>query len=428
MEVLKLEKIGFVSLGCSKNLIDTEMMIGYYKENGYEVVADPSLADVIVINTCGFIESAKEEAINTILEMAEYKKQNCKRLVVTGCLVERYLDELKQELPEVDLWIPIKEYDTIFNRLDYLKRTITTGKNYAYLRIADGCSNYCTYCAIPYIRGPLKSRTIEDILAEAKMLESQGYQEIILIAQDTARYGVDIYSESKLVALLQELLKLNFKWIRFLYTYPEMISDELINLVASTDRICHYFDIPIQHIADPVLKRMGRKSNGETIRNVISQIRAKIPDAVIRTTLIVGFPGEREIDFDELYKFVEETKFDRLGVFKYSPEEGTPAVKLPEQIPEERKEERYDQIMSLQQEVSNENNQQLIGKTLTCVIDSVTEDGKMYIARSYREVPEEDGVIFIEKEKEHQIGEFIDCKIKDAFEYDLVGSDALVAP
>lgn len=396
------------------------MMIGYYKEKGYEVVADPSLADVIVINTCGFIESAKEEAINTILEMADYKKQNCKKLVVTGCLVERYLDELKRELPEVDLWIPIKEYDTIFSKLDYLKRTVTTGKNYAYLRIADGCSNYCTYCAIPYIRGPLKSRKLEEVLEEAKMLETQGYQEVILIAQDTARYGLDVYGESKLVELLKELLKLNFKWIRFLYTYPEMISDDLIELVASTDRICHYFDIPIQHIADPVLKRMGRKSNGGTIRNVIAKIRNKIPDAVIRTSLIVGFPGEREIDFDELYKFVGETKFERLGVFKYSPEEGTPAVKLPEQIPEERKIERYDQIMSLQQEVSNENNQKLIGKSFACVIDGVTEDGKMYMARSYREVPEEDGVIFIEKKIEHSVGEFVNCKVTEAFEYDLV--------
>ena len=418
-----MQKIGFVSLGCSKNLVDTEMMIGFYKENGYEIVNNPAEADVIVINTCGFIESAKEEAINTILEMADYKKQNCKKLVVTGCMVERYKEELEKELPEVDLFIKIKEYDQIFNKLDYMKRTITTGKNFAYVRIADGCSNFCTYCAIPYIRGPLKSRTIEDIIEEAKMLEKEGYPEIILIAQDTARYGVDIYGKSKLVELLKELSKLHFKWIRFLYTYPEMISDELIELVAKSDKICHYFDIPIQHIADPVLKRMGRKSNGETIRNVISKIREKIPDAVIRTTVMVGFPGEREVDFDELYQFVKDEEFDRLGVFSFSPEDGTPAIKLPEQIPEERKQERYDQIMTVQQEVSSDNNQKMIGKTLECIIDGITEDGKMYIARSYRDVPDIDGVIFVEKEKEHPVGSFITCKVKEAFEYDLVAKE-----
>ena len=307
-----MQKIGFISLGCSKNLVDTEMMIGYYKEHGYEIVNNPIDAEILVINTCGFIESAKQEAIDTILEMADYKKKNCKKLVVTGCLVERYKEELEKELPEVDLFIKIKEYDQIFNKLDYLKRTITTGENYAYLRIADGCSNYCTYCAIPYIRGPLKSRTIEDIMEEAKTLEASGYKEIILIAQDTARYGMDIYGESKLVELLNKLNKLNFRWIRFLYAYPEMITDDLIKVVSENDNICNYFDIPIQHISNSVLKRMGRKSNNETIINCISKIREKIPDAIIRTSLIVGFPGETESDFDELYNFVKDTKFNRL--------------------------------------------------------------------------------------------------------------------
>ena len=398
-------------------------MIGYYKEKGYEIVNNPEEAEILVINTCGFIESAKKEAIDTILEMADYKSKNCKKLIVTGCLVERYKEELEKALPEVDLFIPIKEYDKIFDKLDYMKRTITTGKNYAYLRIADGCSNYCTYCAIPYIRGPLKSRTLEDVLEEAKRLLDEGYKEIILVAQDTARYGMDIYSESKLVELLKELCKLDFKWIRFLYAYPEMITDELIDVVANNEKICNYFDIPIQHISDTVLKRMGRKSNGASIREVIKKIRNKIPDVVIRTSLIVGFPGEKESDFDELYSFVKETKFERLGVFKYSKEEGTPAVKLKEQIPEERKEERYDQIMSLQQEVSAENNQKIIGQKLECIIDGLTDDGEMYVTRSYRDVPDTDGFVFVNKEKEHKVGDFIECIVKEAYEYDLIAEE-----
>lgn len=398
-------------------------MIGYYKEKGYEIVNNPEEAEILVINTCGFIESAKKEAIDTILEMADYKSKNCKKLIVTGCLVERYKEELEKALPEVDLFVPIKEYDKIFDKLDYMKRTITTGKNYAYLRIADGCSNYCTYCAIPYIRGPLKSRTIEDVLEEAKRLSKEGYKEIILVAQDTARYGMDIYSESKLVELLKELCKLDFKWIRFLYAYPEMITDELIDVVANNEKICNYFDIPIQHISDTVLKRMGRKSNGASIREVIKKIRNKIPDVVIRTSLIVGFPGEKESDFDELYSFVKETKFERLGVFKYSKEEGTPAVKLKEQIPEERKEERYDQIMSLQQEVSAENNQKIIGQKLECIIDGLTDDGEMYVTRSYRDVPDTDGFVFVNKEKEHKVGDFIECIVKEAYEYDLIAEE-----
>lgn len=398
-------------------------MIGYYKEKGYEIVNNPEEAEILVINTCGFIESAKKEAIDTILEMADYKSKNCKKLIVTGCLVERYKEELEKALPEVDLFIPIKEYDKIFDKLDYMKRTITTGQNYAYLRIADGCSNYCTYCAIPYIRGPLKSRTLEDVLEEAKRLSKEGYKEIILVAQDTARYGMDIYGESKLVELLKELCKLDFKWIRFLYAYPEMITDELIDVVANNEKICNYFDIPIQHVSDTVLKRMGRKSNGASIREVIKKIRNKIPNVVIRTSLIVGFPGEKESDFDELYSFVKETKFERLGVFKYSKEEGTPAVKLKEQIPEERKEERYDQIMSLQQEVSAENNQKIIGQKLECIIDGLTDDGEMYVTRSYRDVPDTDGFVFVNKEKEHKVGDFIECIVKEAYEYDLIAEE-----
>lgn len=418
-------KFGFVSLGCSKNLIDTEMMIGYYKNQGHEIVNDPSMADVIVINTCGFIESAKKEAIDTILEMADYKNKNCKKLIVTGCLVERYLEELKKELPEVDLFIPIRDYDKIFNLLDYHNRTITTGENYAYLRIADGCSNNCTYCAIPKIRGPLVSRKIEDILKEAQELEAQGYKEIIIIAQDTSRYGLDLYGKSKLVELLKELCKFNFKWIRFLYTYPEMITDELIDVVNSNDKICNYFDIPIQHISNSVLKRMGRKSDGDSIRNVIKKIRAKIPNVILRTSLIVGFPGETKEDFEELKNFVKEAKFNRLGVFKYSMEDGTPAVKLDGHMDEKIKEERYNEIMEIQQKISKEINNSLISKKLEAIVEGITDDNLYYIARTYMDVPDMDGLVFVENVKEHNLGDIINISVVGAEEYDLIAKEIL---
>ena len=416
-------KIGFISLGCSKNLVDTEMMIAHYKDDGYVVVSNPEDADIIVINTCGFIESAKQEAINTILEMAEYKKQNCKKLVVTGCLVERYMEELKKELPEVDLFIPIKEYSKMFEKLDMHNRVITTGENFAYLRIADGCSNYCTYCAIPYIRGPLKSREFEDVIKEAKELREKGYKEIIIIAQDTGRYGLDLYGEPRFVELLNEIAKIDFKWIRFLYTYPEMITDELINVVKANDNICDYFDIPIQHISNRVLKRMGRKGDGESIRNVIKKIRKEIPDAIIRTSLIVGFPGETKEEFNELKEFVTETKFNRLGVFKYSMEDGTPALKLDGHMDEKIKQERLDIIMAEQQGISKNFNDSLIGKEFECLIDGITDDDKYYIARTYMDVPETDGLVFVEAEKSHQVGDFVNVIIEDAVEYDLIAKE-----
>ena len=416
-------KIGFISLGCSKNLVDTEMMIAHYKDEGYVVVSNPEDADIIVINTCGFIESAKQEAINTILEMAEYKKQNCKKLVVTGCLVERYMEELKKELPEVDLFIPIKEYSKMFEKLDMHNRVITTGENFAYLRIADGCSNYCTYCAIPYIRGPLKSREFEDVIKEAKELREKGYKEIIIIAQDTGRYGLDLYGEPRFVELLNEIAKIDFKWIRFLYTYPEMITDELINVVKANDNICDYFDIPIQHISNRVLKRMGRKGDGESIRNVIKKIRKEIPDAIIRTSLIVGFPGETKEEFNELKEFVAETKFNRLGVFKYSMEDGTPALKLDGHMDEKIKQERLDIIMAEQQGISKNFNDSLIGKEFECLIDGITDDDKYYIARTYMDVPETDGLVFVEAEKSHQVGDFVNVIIENAVEYDLIAKE-----
>ena len=355
--------------------------------------------------------------------MAEYKKQNCKKLVVTGCLVERYMEELKKELPEVDLFIPIKEYSKMFEKLDMHNRVITTGENFAYLRIADGCSNYCTYCAIPYIRGPLKSREFEDVIKEAKELREKGYKEIIIIAQDTGRYGLDLYGEPRFVELLNEIAKIDFKWIRFLYTYPEMITDELINVVKANDNICDYFDIPIQHISNRVLKRMGRKGDGESIRNVIKKIRKEIPDAIIRTSLIVGFPGETKEEFNELKEFVAETKFNRLGVFKYSMEDGTPALKLDGHMDEKIKQERLDIIMAEQQGISKNFNDSLIGKEFECLIDGITDDDKYYIARTYMDVPETDGLVFVEAEKSHQVGDFVNVIIEDAVEYDLIAKE-----
>lgn len=416
-------KIGFISLGCSKNLIDTEMMIGYYKNHDYEIVQDPSDAEIIVINTCGFIESAKQEAIDTILEMADYKQNKCKKLVVTGCLVERYCEELKSELPEVDLFIPIRDYDKIFEKLDYHNRVITTGNNFAYLRIADGCSNNCTYCAIPKIRGPLVSRELENILVEAKELEAKGYKELILIAQDTSRYGLDLYGEPKLVELLNEICKLDFKWIRFLYTYPEMITDELIEVVKNNPKICRYFDMPIQHISDTVLKRMGRKGNSNQIREVIHKIKTAMPDAILRTSLIVGFPGETEDDFEQLKNFVTETKFNRLGVFTYSMEDGTPAVKLDGHMDEKIKIDRYNQIMEIQQKNSEEFNSTLLGNELSCIIDEITEDGEYYVCRSYMDVPDIDGLVFVKNENEHSLGDFINVQITDITEYDLIAKE-----
>ncbi len=428
--------VGFVHLGCSKNLVDTEMAIGLFKENGYKIVNNEEEADVLVINTCGFIEPAKEEAINTILEMAEYKKKRCKYLIVMGCLVERYKEELSKAIPEVDLWIKYSSYNTIWdqietilksekvnkNNLDFLDRVITTGNNFAYLRIAEGCSNFCTYCAIPKIRGPFISRKMEDVIEEAKKLANEGYEELIIIAQDTTKYGIDIYGESKLAELLKELCKIEkLKWIRFLYAYPETITDELIEAVKNEDKICKYFDIPIQHISNSVLKRMNRKSNGETIRNLIKRLRKEIPGVVIRTTVMVGFPGETKEDFEELYDFVKEAKFERLGAFSFSKEEGTSAEKLKDQIHPMTKKSRYNKIMGIQQEIASKIGQEMVGKELEVLIETKTFDGKYYVGRSYREVPDIDGLIYIEMVDKALEGKFVKCKITKASGYDLIG-------
>ena len=432
-------KIGFISLGCSKNLVDTEKTIGMFKANNYEIVSNPEKADVIVINTCGFIESAKEEAINTILEMAEYKNKNCKYLIVMGCLVERYKEELEKALPEVDLFIKYSEYDSLWVQIERLlenkemnsnmyddfwtveERVISTGENFAYLKIADGCSNRCTYCAIPYIRGPQISRKMEDIIKEAKKLVEEGYKELILIAQDTTKYGTDIYGKPRLAELLQELCKLEkLHWIRFLYAYPETIDDELIKVVKENDKICKYFDIPIQHISDTVLKRMNRQSNGKSIRNLIQKLRKEIPGVVIRTTVMVGFPGETKEDFEELYNFLKEAKFDKLGCFAYSKEDGTPASRIKEQIHPMTKNSRYNKIMSLQQEVSKENLEKQIGRNIEILIEEKSFDGKTYIGRTYMDVPDIDGIVYLNTEKELQIGEFTTGKIIDVSNYDFI--------
>lgn len=449
-------KVGFVHLGCSKNLIDTEATIGLFKKNRFEIVNDETKADVIVINTCGFIDSAKEEAINTILEMAEYKKYQCKYLIVMGCLVQRYYEDLIKALPEVDLFIKIEEYDKLWEKIEdlikrdivikskskqskkisdipkmpmlaqeeFLDRTITTGKNYAYLKIGEGCSNKCTYCAIPYIRGPFVSRKKEDILEEANNLAKQGIKEIIIIAQDTTKYGVDLYGESKLVELLEEISQIEeIKWIRFLYSYPEGITDRLIEVVAKNPKIAKYFDIPIQHISDTILKKMNRRTSKKQIEDLMNKIRRKIPNVTLRTSLIVGFPGETKENFEELLEFVKEAKFDKLGTFMYSKEDGTPAEKLPNQIHGNTKKARYNKIMKLQQDISRENLEKKLNKEYEVLVEDISFDGKYYIGRTMQDVPEIDGLVYIKNERtkgKNLIGNFVKCRIVEISNYDLV--------
>ncbi len=430
--------VGFVSLGCSKNLVDTEMTIGLFRKNNYKIVNNPEDADIIVVNTCGFIEPAKQEAINTLLEMAEYKKKRCKYLIAMGCLVQRYKEELEKSMPEVDLFIKYKEYDSIWQQieklvgekkssnicnLEFSERVISTGQSYAYIRIAEGCSNRCTYCAIPYIRGQFVSRKMEDILDEANNLVKQGFTELIIIAQDTSKYGIDIYKEPKLAELLEKLSKIEgVKWIRFLYTYPESITDELIKVVKENDKICKYFDIPIQHISDSVLKRMNRKSNGKSIRELITKIRKEIPEVIIRTTVMVGFPGETTEDFNELYEFIKCARFERLGAFSYSKEDGTPAEKLDNQIHPMTKKSRYNKIMKLQQQISDEIMKEQIGKRLEVLIEDESFDGKYYIGRSKNEVPEIDGIIYVEKTKDELLDKYVEVEIIGSRDYDLIGT------
>ena len=451
-------KVGFISLGCSKNLIDTEVAIGLFKDNHYEIVNNPNDAEILVVNTCGFIESAKEEAINTILEMAEYKKKKCKYLIAMGCLVQRYYEDLVKLLPEVDLFIKIDEYNKLWDKIEdlikrdiveksktktikkiseikplpmptyneFMERVVTTGKNYAYLKIGEGCSNKCTYCAIPYIRGPFVSRKMEDILDEAEMLAKKGIKELIVIAQDTTKYGVDIYGESKLAELLEKLSKVKgIEWIRFLYSYPEGITDKLINVVATNGKIAKYFDIPIQHISNPILKKMNRRTSKEDVTKIIEKIRKEVPDVTLRTSLIVGFPGETKENFEELLEFVKNTKFDKLGTFMYSKEEGTPAAKLPDQIHGNTKKARYNKIMEAQQEISKEILTNKIGKNYKVLVEDMSFDGKYFIGRTMQDVPEEDGLVYIKNNKNLDentiLNNFVNCKIIEVSNYDLIG-------
>ena len=427
-------KVGFVSLGCSKNLVVTEEMIGLFKKHNYEIVSNPEEAEILLINTCGFIDVAKEEGINTILDMIEYKKKNCKYLIVTGCLVERYEDELRKEIPEVDLFVSIKNYDHLWkaisnlinkeenDKLDYHYRELTTGSNTAYLKIAEGCSNYCTYCAIPYIQGKYVSREYDDIIDEAHMLVEKGITEVVVIAQDTTKYGVDLYGKDRLPELLNDLCQIDgIKWIRFLYSYPEGISDELIDVVKNNDKICSYFDLPIQHISDEVLRRMNRKTNKESITKLIEKLRKEIPNVILRTTLIVGFPGETEEQFNELYEFIDKYRFNHLGAFSYSKEDGTPASKFNDQVEEDIKEERRKKIMVLQQKISKELLADKVGNTYEVLIEDITPDGKYFLGRSYMDVPSEDGLIYIKFKEGISINDYYQVLITSSTEYDLFG-------
>ena len=420
--------VGFVSLGCSKNLVDTEMMIGLFKSKKYKIVNNPEDADIIVVNTCGFIGPSKEEAINTLLEMAEYKKTGkLKYIIATGCLIERYKEQLQKVMPEIDLFIKFSEYDKLWEQIDLLldkkheeaelsfnNRVITTGDNYAYVRIAEGCDNFCTFCAIPYIRGRFRSRTEESIIEEVEILAKKGIKEIIIVAQDTTKYGVDIYGKPRLAEILHKISQVKgVEWVRFLYSYPETITDELIEEVKNNKKICKYFDIPIQHISNKVLKKMNRDTTSESIKALIERLRNEIPDVIIRTTLMVGFPGEEKEDFDELYEFVKTAKFDKLGCFSYSKEEGTPANLMQNQVHHMTKKSRLNKIMKLQAEISNENLKKHIGKTYEVIVETKNT------ARSYMDVPELDGVILFKGKA--QPGSFAKCKITGNKDYDLIG-------
>jgi len=436
-------KVGLVSLGCDKNRIDSEIILNNLNTLGdFQIVSNPKIADVIIVNTCGFIESAKQESIDTILEMSEYKKNyNCKALVVTGCLSQRYREELAEALPEIDIMLGVNDYAMLTRSiLDFLNkgelsysfcnysdsnintggRILTTLPHTAYLRIAEGCDNFCTYCIIPKIRGKYRSRNFENIMEEAASLAEKGVKELILVAQDTTRYGMDLYGRKRLHEVIEAVSGIDgIKWIRVLYCYPEEIYDELISVMASNVKVCKYMDIPFQHISDNILKRMGRKGRKAELLEMISKLRRNIENLCLRTSIIVGFPGETEEDFKELRNFISSTKFDNLGVFKYSREEDTPAALMKDQIDEEVKEARYKELMELQQEISREKNARKIGCVYDVIIDG-HEKGK-WIARSCEMSPDIDGVVYIESKYNLEIGSMIKVKITDSMEYDLIG-------
>lgn len=443
---MKEIQIGVISLGCSKNRVDTELMLGALQHRNVRFVADPAQADVIIINTCGFIEPAKQESIDTILEMAQYKKTGgLKALIVAGCLSERYREELMRELPEVDAFLGVNAYDAIAEAVDhalageafsefsapkaegnYLDRVLTTPSYYAYVKIAEGCNNRCSYCAIPYIRGNLQSRTMEDIEAEVRMLLKAGVREIILVAQDTTRYGMDLYGKPMLCELLERLAVLpGIVWLRVLYCYPENITDELLDVMQKHETIVKYLDIPIQHLDDTVLKRMHRRNRQDATYALVRKIRQKNPNFIIRTTLIAGFPGETEEQFAVLRQGVEDLAFDRMGVFAYSQEEGTPAAEFPDQVPEEEKEARRDTLMEIQQAISLAANERRVGKIYRVLIEGAGEQEGTYWGRSYAEAPDIDGQILIHSQRPLAEGEFVPVKIESADAYDLYGGALL---
>jgi len=434
-------KVAIISLGCSKNLIDSEVMVKSILNNDYEVTDNANIAEVIIINTCGFIESAKQESIDTILEMSDYKKNGrCKVLMATGCLAERYRDELIKELPELDAVIGTGDYKDVpeviskalqgekvvlyghqeLIDIDKLPRHISGFGASSYLKIAEGCDNRCSYCIIPALRGRYRSRKTEDILEEAKELSRNGIKEVNVIAQDITRYGLDLYKSRQLSELLKKLAEINgIEWIRLLYSYPDEFNDELIEVIAREDKICKYLDIPIQHASNRILKKMGRRSSREQILRLIEKLRKRIPGIILRTTLIVGFPGETEEDFKELYDFVSETKFNRLGVFAYSKEEDTPAFNMPNQVEEAVKQERLEKIMLLQKNISLEYNRKLVGQTLKVLVEGASDNE--YFGRSCMDAPEIDGKVYFKSNKEIIPGDFCSVTIKKAYEYDLMG-------
>ena len=435
-------KIALESLGCSKNLMDAEIMTGILKEKGYEFVEEFAEADIIIVNTCGFIRDAKQESIDTIVELSQLKEfGKLKYLIVTGCLAQRYADELLEEIPEIDAIVGTGNFMNISEIIDRLEseknvteigniefafdetlpRYVSTPEHMAYLKIGEGCSNHCTYCIIPKLRGKYRSRKIEDIVEEAKTLAAEGVKELVVIAQDTTRYGEDLYGEAKLAELLEELAGIEgIKWIRIMYSYPESITEKLIDVIATHDNICSYFDMPIQHASNRVLKRMNRRTSKEDIRNKVDMIRSKIPDAVIRTTVIVGFPGETEEDLEELIEFMKEIKFDRLGAFAYSREEGTPADRMDGHMDEEIKEERRDRVMMVQQAISEEINQKREDKVFEILIEEEAEEG-VYVGRTQGDAEEIDSVVYVNSDEELEIGSFVNVYITEAMEYDLIG-------
>lgn len=437
------KKVLFLSLGCDKNLVDSEMMLGMLAGSGYDFAGCEEEADVVVVNTCCFIGDAKEESVNTILEMAELKKAGkIEALLVTGCLAQRYQEEIRKEIEEVDAVIGTTAIDELPAVLDEVyagkaadryrsldrkpltdrKRIVTTGGHYAYLKIAEGCDKRCTYCIIPKVRGPYRSVPMENLLREAGELAAQGVKELILVAQETTVYGRDLYGYKALPELLRKLCRIEgLAWIRILYCYPEEIDEALIAVIKEEEKICHYLDIPVQHASDPILRRMGRRTDRKELTEKVSLLRERIPDICLRTTLITGFPGETQEDHDTLLSFVEEMAFDRLGVFCYSQEEDTPAADMPGQVPDEVKEARYEELMALQQEIAFDGAADMVGQTVTAMIEGRVADEAVYVARTYKDAPDVDGMLFLDTDRELMTGDFVRVRITGSREYDLMG-------